>query len=227
MELSIIIVNYKTPKLTKKCVESIKKFPPKFSYEVIVIDNSTDNVGFAMGNNKGIRKAKGKYILLLNSDTEVKKNSLDKLIRFAKKRSDAGAVAPRLLNEDGSVQPSCFNFPTIISSSEKYAPQNTQVVDIAVMAAFLITPKCLKKVGLLDEKYFMYFEDFDYCRRIKKFGLKVYYLVDSEVTHIHGASGGVNKSLIESAKKYYGVVGYYTQTFILWLAQKCQKLLKL
>ena len=227
MELSIIIVNYKTPELTKKCVESIKKYPPKVSYEIVVIDNSVDNVGFAKGNNEGIKKAKGKYILLLNSDTEVKKNSIDTMLEFAKKHSDLGAVASRLLNKDGSIQPSCFDFPTIFKITKKYAPESRQVVDVAVMAAFLITPKCLQKVGLLDEKYFMYFEDFDYCRRIKKAGLKVYYLAEAEIVHIHGASGGVNKLLIESAKKYHGVLGYYVQTFILWSVQKWQKLLKI
>lgn len=224
MEISIIIVNYKTPELTRAAIASIKKYPPKVSYEIIIIDNSKDNVGFARGNNKGIRKAKGKFVLLLNSDTEVKMGSIDKLYEFAKSHPDAGAVAPKLLNPDGSIQASCFKLPTVFKASEKYAPKNNQVVDVAVMAAFLITPECLQRVGLLDEKYFMYFEDFDYCRRIKAAGLKVYYLADAEIVHIHGASRGANKLLIESAKKYHGVLGYYIQTFILWLGQKCAKL---
>jgi len=239
IELSIIIINYKTPKLVEGAIASIKKSSPKTSYEIIVIDNSNDNVGFAKGNNKGIRKAKGKYILLLNSDTIVKKNAIDRLIEFSKENPDAGVVVPRLLNPDETIQGSVFRLPSMTLAIKqyflgernlltKYAPLgNTPVqVESAVMAAFLITPKALEKVGLLDEKYFMYFEDLDYCQRVNKAGLKVYYLPSAEIIHLHGGSGGTNKYLIDSAKKYHGIVGYYIYTFILWLGQKWQKLFK-
>lgn len=233
MELSIIIVNYKTPELTSQCVASIKKYPPKIKYEVIVIDNTFDNVGFAKGNNKGIKKAKGKYILLLNSDTEVKKDSIQKLWEFAKSHPNAGVVASRLLNADGSIQPSVFRFPTIWMAIrqywfgeknllDKYIP-TTPTVEVAVMAAFLITPKCLSKVGLLNEKYFMYFEDFDYCRRIKEAGLKIYYVPDAKVVHYHGASGSSDwKRLIPGSIIYHGIVKHYILYFILWTGQKLQ-----
>ncbi|MEK7061167.1 MAG: glycosyltransferase family 2 protein [Patescibacteria group bacterium] len=237
IDLSVIIVNYKTPKLTEACVSSVKKHPPKVSYEIIVIDNSFDNVGFAGGNNKGIKKAKGKYILLLNSDTEVKKGSIDRLLEFAKYHEDAGVVAPKLLNPDGSVQASVFRFPTFCRAIQqyflkekglldKYVP-NTNIVEVAIMAAYLITPTCLKKVGLLNEKYFMYFEDFDYARKIKKANLKIYYLKNSEVIHHHGASGislAENKDqwkrLIPSSKIYHGTLGHYLINAIIWLGQK-------
>src|SRR5258708_4283169 len=233
VEVSIIIVNYKTPKLTKDCVESIKKSLPKVPYEIIVIDNSIDNIGFEKAKNKGIKKAKGRYILLVNSDTIVKKGGRDKLYDFAKIHDDAGVVAPKLLNTDGSIQPSVFRFPTIAKAIEqyffgkknlldKYIPE-TQTVEVAVMAAFLITPKAIEQVGLLNEKYFMYFEDFDYCRRVAKAGLKIYYLPTAEIIHIHGASGGNIKYLQQSAKKYHGFVGYYIYTSVLWLGQKLNK----
>lgn len=240
IDLSIIIVNYKTPKLTKDCVDSVKKSKPRVSHEVIVIENSIDNIGFAKANNEGIKKARGKYILLLNSDTVVRKGAIDKLYEFAKDHQDAGVVAPKLLNIDGSVQPSVFRFPTIAKAIEqyflpagrqvldKYYPleQEPSIVDVAVMAAFLITPRALDKVGLLDEKYFMYFEDFDYSRRVNEARLKIYYVPEAEVIHIHGASGGSNKYLVESAKKYHGIVGYYIYTFVLWLGQKWEKIFK-
>lgn len=237
IDLSIIIVNYKTPELTKACVASVKKYPPKVSYEIIVIDNSFDNVGFARGNNKGIKKAKGKYILLLNSDTEVKEGSIDKLLEFAKGHKDAGAVVPKLLNPDGSVQASVFRFPTLWRAIrqyflrnkdllDKYVP-NTNIIEVAIMAAYLITPTCLKKVGLLNEKYFMYFEDFDYARKIKKADLKIYYLADSEVFHHHGASGrslaensNQWRRLIPSSKIYHGAFRHYLINAIIWLGQK-------
>lgn len=242
IDLSIIIVNFKTPLITKACVTSIKKYPPEVSYEIIVIDNSLDNIGFAAGNNKGIKKAKGKYVLLLNSDTEVKSGAIDKLLEFAKYHEDAGSVVPKLVNPDGSVQASVFKFPTIWRAVrqyffgekgllDKYVPE-TEVVEVAVMAAFLITPACLKKVGPLNEKYFMYFEDFDYARRIKKADLKIYYLGDAEVVHHLGASGknlaesrDQWKRLIPGSKIYHGLAGHYLINLIIWLGQKWQKLL--
>ncbi len=245
MDLSIIIVNYKTPELVDACVASIKKYPPKFSYEVIVIDNSNDNVGFAKGNNKGIKKAKGEYVLLLNSDTSVKKGSLDKLLEFAKSKKDAGVVGARLLNSDGSIQDSVFHFPTLGNAlrefwfGEKnvfgqYAPKTNEptIVDSVVGAAFLITPEALKKVGGLNEKYFMYFEDLDYCRKVKKVGLKVYYLPAAEIVHYLGKSGEglVEKTdqwkrLVPSSKIYHGTFVHHLINFVLWTGQKMGRLI--
>lgn len=239
MELSIIIVNFNTDKLVRDCIASIKKNTKKVKYEIIVIDNSINNRGFSKANNIGIKKAKGKYILLLNSDTMVKPYSIDKLYEFAKQKEDAGVIVPRLLNPDGSIQPSCFNLPTMSKAIRQYFLGQTGILDkyypegesarqvqAAVMAAFLITPNALKKVGLLSEKYFMYFEDLDYCRKVNEVGLKIYYLPQAEIVHIHGASGGKNKYLVESAKIYHGFVGYYIYTFVLWLGQKWEKIFK-
>ncbi len=253
MDLSIIIINYNTKKITLDCIKSIHNSNPKINYEIIVIDNNSSenfpkskdyklisnssNLGFSKANNQGINIAKGKYIFLLNSDTIVKKGSIDKLVEFAKTTKDVGVVVPKLLNPDGSIQPSCFRLQTIWLAFkhyflrqknllDKYAPKTSSpiTVECAVMAAFLITPEALQKVGKLNEKYFMYFEDFDYCKKVNEAGLKIYYLPDSEIIHLHGASGGKNKYLIESAKKYHGIVGYYVYTFILWLGQKYDKI---
>lgn len=254
MDVSIIIVNFNTKKLVEDCIKSIKKNTKKVSYEVIVVDNASSeridlkdtkiirnetNLGFARANNQGIEASNGKYILLLNSDTVVKLGAIDKLFEFAEEM-DAGVVVPKLLNTDGSIQPSCFRLPSVGLAIrqyflrqkgllDKYAPQEKEAaaVDSAVMAAFLITPLGLEKVGKLNEKYFMYFEDLDYCRKIKEAGLKIYYLPSAEVVHIHGGSGGKNDYLIASAKKYHGFVGYYIYTLVLWLGQKWEKFLKI
>ena len=243
MELSIIIVNYKTPELVKACIASIKKYPPSVPYEIIVIDNSVDNVGFAKGNNIGIKKAKSKYILLLNSDTKVKKESIEKLIDFAKNHPDAGVVTPKLLNGDGSLQGSVFRFPSIFRAIrqywfgekgilDKYSPDSLSVVEAVSMAAFLITPIALEKLSGLNEKYFMYFEDLDYCRKVKKHGLNVYYLPESEVIHYHGKSGeklsdddNQWKRLIPSSKIYHGSFIHYLIFAITWSGQKFGKLI--
>ena len=99
------------------------------------------------------------------------------------------------------------------------------------MAAFLITPKALNKVGLLDERYFMYFEDIDYCRRIARAGLKIYYLPEAEVYHVHGASGkglvddkNQWKRLIPSSKIYHGLLRHYLISFIIASSQKWREL---
>ncbi len=260
MELSIIVVNYNTAALTKACVNSILESKPKVDYEIIVVDNgSTEkfetsqifiknqkNLGFAKANNQGIKIAKGKYILLLNSDTLVKKGAVDRLYEFAKSRVDAGVVGARLLNKDGSIQDSVFHFPTIARAISEYwfgqkgkfglyVPQaNVAIpVDAVVGAAFLITPKSLERIGGLDERYFMYFEDLDYCRQVWRAGLKVYYLPTSEVIHLKGQSGkelasGENqwKRMIPSSKIYHGTVGYYILFIVMWLGQKWEKLLK-
>src|SRR5438552_3463269 len=120
MDISIIIVNFNTDKLVADCIASVKKNTKKVKYEIIVIDNSVNNRGFAKANNIGIKQSKGKYILLLNSDTIIKPGAIDKLFEFAENTPDAGVVVPKLLNTDGSIQASVFRFPTIGRAMQQY-----------------------------------------------------------------------------------------------------------
>ena len=223
-------------------VETIEKLINKKAIKLI---KNNENLGFSKANNQGNRVAKGKYILLLNSDTLIQKGSLKKLIDFAQKHQDAGVVAARLLNKDGSLQSSCFNLPTIIravkqywfhngSPLDKFAPSTSDPVEVeaVVGAAMLITPKAIQKVGTLDERYFFYYEDLAYCRELKRVGLKVYYLPSVEVLHYHGVSGhGLTdtqnqwRRLIPSSKIYHGIVKHYIFNFILWSGQKVDALL--
>ena len=261
-DLTIIVVNFNTAQLTVGCIQSIFDSKPKLSYEVIVVDNASfdnsvallnkhfknrikivkneANLGFAKANNLAIRQAKAGHILLLNSDTKVTKGALDLMLERALDLSDVGAVVPRLLNSDLTIQPSIFNFPTIgraiaqywlkrNKDLDKFYPSGDAVVSVeaAVMAAFLITPNCLEKVGLLDEKYFMYFEDLDYCQRVKKAGLLVWYEPSAKVIHYHGQSGKSMeiegqewKRLIPSSKLYHGLFKHYLFNFVLWIGQK-------
>src|SRR3989338_8103823 len=127
MDLSVIIVNWNTKKLLEDCLRSIFKFTKDVSFEVIVVDNGSsdgsqaivekkfpqvklipnkDNLGFARANNQGIKIAKGKYVLLLNSDTYLIENSFKKLIKKAQSLPNLGVLAPQLLNEDRSIQQS-------------------------------------------------------------------------------------------------------------------------
>lgn len=270
MDLSIVVASYNTKKLTIQCIKSVLKEGSSLKKELIVVDNgSTDgsldslrklakpeksvsitenetNLGFSRANNQGINTARGRYILLLNSDTQVKQGSLGKLVEFARKTKDAGVIGARLLNGDGSVQPSCFNFPTIRraidqywfgtdTALDKYFPKGSKpvVVDAVVGAAFLMTPKALRMVGGLDEKYFFFYEDMAYCREVSKVGLKVYYFPHSEIFHYHGASGervvenqNQWRRLIPSSKIYHGTIRHYLFNFIIWSGQKWKKFIR-
>ncbi len=261
MKLSIIIVSYNTKDLTLDCINSVFKFAPKIKFEVVVVDNGSSdgtveslpksvkviknnaNLGFSRANNQGIKISKGKYILLLNSDTKVTKGAIEKLISFAENADGAGVVGSQLLNADGSIQPSVFYLPTLGRTIaefwlkgkkylEKYAPQGSEPAEVeaVVGAAFLITPKAQKRVGQLNEAYFMYFEDLDYCREVRRKGLKVYYLPSSKIYHYHGASGkGIAdasnqwKRLIPSSKTYHGLIKYYAIQFMMKTSQKLLK----
>ncbi len=267
IKLSIIIGNYNTYKLTKECIESIYKYRPKCSFEVIVVDDASPdgsglklkslekeykqgiaktagrklivlqnlkNLGYVRTNNKGLLKSKGEYKLLLNSDTKVKERAIDNLLEFAEKQQDAGVVGSRLINKDGSIQESCFDFPTIwnVINYKKFAPQgdSPQIVDVVVGASFLITPKAYKQVGRLNEKYISYFEDFDYCREVNRIGLKTYYLPSSQVIHLHGESfkqlaswDNQWRKMVPSSIKYHGYLKHYTMYIISWAWQKIRK----
>ena len=269
LDLSVVIVNLNAKKLTLDCVKSVLAEGSGVKKEIIVVDNGSNdgsvealrrlkkerkieliensgNFGYAKANNQGIRRSKGEYLLLLNNDTLVKRGALRALIDFAKKAPDAGVVGSKLLNIDGTLQPSCFHFPTIGNAIrqywlgekglfEKYAPKGKRAatVDAVVGAAFLITPPARRRVGLLDERYFAYFEDIDYCRQTWRAGLKVYYLPSSVITHYHGATFKKLadekdrwKKLIPGSKIYHGVLKHYVINTILWLGQKWEKIFK-
>lgn len=262
--LSIIIASYNTRDLTLAAVNSILGQKPEVSYEIIVVDDGSkdgsvealkeieknnkrvkvilnkENLGYVRTNNKGIKAASGRYILLLNSDTVVKKGVLEKLINFARSHKDAGVVGAKLLNADGTLQPSCYHLPTIKNAIleywlgrkglfEKYAPKGNRPAEVeaVVGAAFLITPEALKKVGALNTAYKSYFEDMDYCRTARRKGLKVYYLPQAEIMHYHGASFAkladeVNqwRKLIPSSKIYHGLFKHYLLNLIIRVGQK-------
>jgi len=222
-------------------VEAIKKLHiPNLK----LIENK-DNLGFAKANNIGISRSKGEYIFLLNSDAFLEKDSLSAIIAFASKHKNAGVVGPRLLNPDKTVQPSCFYFPGVFGavkefwlgkngSFTKYVPQAVMAseVDAVVGAAFLIPRNVLERIGGLNEKYFFYFEDLDYCRRVKRLGYKVYYYPKAEVIHGHGTSGKgdprkMRKLLIRSSVAYFGLPKYLIVNAVIWSGQKWQKLKKL
>lgn len=262
-DLSIIIVTYNSEKQIGLLLDSIHQDRGNISLEVIVLDNHSadtsfsiaknhktkplclqmgSNTGFSTAVNKGLKNAKGNYLLLLNPDTVVQKGTLKKLLDFAKNTSTFGAVAPRLLNPDGKPQASVYKFPTITNAIMKnffncqncfgkYLPDNhVQKVDVAPMAALLIPRTTYEIVGGLDEKYFMYYEDIDYCRRLHELKLPVYYLPSAKIKHLHGASGHfvfhLKSPLLASSRLYYGGFYWNILHLVLWVGHKWQVILR-
>lgn len=178
----------------------------KKDYPQIRLIISKTNLGMGGGNNLGIRAAEGRYIAILNPDIYVFENSIQKMYDYIKENSDVGLVSPRLLNPDRTLQYTCYrwyNFftplyrrtflgklPWAKRELARFSMQDvdhTQVMPVDwCQGSCFMTPKVVfDKVGLFDEKFFMYFEDTDLCRRIWNAGYKVIYLGNTEVIHMH------------------------------------------
>jgi GT2 family glycosyltransferase len=174
-------------------------------YPQVRLLNNPVNSGFAYANNLALRQAAGKYALLLNADTLVKPNALEALVRFMDDHPESGAAGSRLLNSDGTLQVSCYIEPTLkneflrmfhlngLVSGSSYRMSTWEVekareVDILQGASLMLRSKTLEHVGLLDEDFFMYSEDYDLCHRIKKAGWRLYWVPWSEVIHFGGQS---------------------------------------
>jgi hypothetical protein len=225
-EVSIVIASYNTREVTLKCLRAIASDASLPVTEIIVIDNAskdgpaeaiknefpkvifiqnTTNRGLAAADNQGLEKAKGKYLVLLNSDAFVQMGSIRKLANFLTENKDTGVVVPRLLNQDGSVQPSCFPEIGVISTFkaywlgqrnlvEKYYPRSNSpsAIKAAVSATMMIRRNLIIELGGMDEQFFLYFDDLDLCRRVRQKGKKIFYLPSASVTHLHGTSGKSN-----------------------------------
>lgn len=233
MELSVIIVNYKTEELTSNCIDSvIKSNTRNLEYEIIVVDNASDdgsieaiekqfpqvkviknhdNLGFSKANNMGIKESQGDYILLLNSDTIVEANTLKGAVSFIKDHKHIGALGCKILLPSGKLDPACKrSFPTPLNGlyhslnldaafpdSLRFGAYNLTYVDEnktcsieCIMGAFMLVPRVvIDQVGMLDEDYFMYGEDIDWCFRIKQAGYQVMYYPEVRIFHHKKASG--------------------------------------
>ena len=209
----------------------------------IKIINNEQNFGYGQGNNLGAKIARGEYILFLNSDMELIDNKLIDMYKFIKLNPKIGLIGPKLLNIDLSTQGSVFPPQTCLNafkefwlgqkSYSKYVPDSEKPIEVFSLSggAMLIKHSLFNKIGGWDKRYFMYFEDLELCRQVKKLGYKIYYYPSCRLIHRHGASG---KSLADSAnqwrrlipgsKIYNGLFKHYLLHFITWSGQKWQKL---
>jgi GT2 family glycosyltransferase len=174
----------------------------------VTIVANNENRGFAAANNQGIVISGGRYVMLLNPDTEVLDGALETMVAYADQHPQVGVVGPQLLSADGAVQPSRYRFPTVATAIfestwlQPYAPRRVlsryyvrdqredtiHDVDWVRGAALVIRREVVDKVGLLDEAYFMYSEELDWCRRIRDAGWRVVYLPTAQVVHHEGKS---------------------------------------
>jgi hypothetical protein len=185
---------------TDSSVEMIKaRFP------LVHLLENQENVGFARANNQAIRECKGRYVLLLNPDTKLRPGALKNLVNFISAYPHAAAVAPRLLNPDGTLQPSCHPAPTLfgelwqlfhldafwphgVYTMRNWDVENPREVDVVQGACVLLRRSALDQVGLLDEDYFMYSEEVDLCLRLRRVGWSLYWVPKAEVIHYGGQS---------------------------------------
>lgn len=264
LDVSIIVLSYNTKGLTCACIKSVVKYTKNIKYELIIVDNassdgsekvleglrlsktnfhlikSKQNLGFSGGNNLGLNKAKGRYILLLNSDTEFNEDSLLKMILWMDKNPKVGVATCKLRNPDGTIQanggyspglvplflwatflddvpllsrlvgPYHLHAKTIFGENGAYGKAHKQ--DWASGAFMFIRRQAYNQVGGFDTNFFMYAEDVEYCYRYRKAGWEVWYVPVTDILHIGSASSGGDhvKFMGSSIGKERGVVGEFS-----------------
>ncbi len=270
MELSIIIVNYKSKEILKLCIRSLLKTIKSCKYEIIVIDSESDgetkdeilenfpkvaffeykkNLGYSKAVNEGIKKSSGKYLLILNPDIIAEKDAVDKMLAYIKSQNKAGVIGPRLLNFNGSTQQSAFRFYSpvtiplrrtflgrfgygkkhldkfLLKDKNILASDQPQKVDWLMGSSLLVSKKAADKVGGMDERFFMYFEDVDWAKRFWENGFEVIYFPKAKMHHYHRQASKkfgiidavfnkMTKEHIKSAYKYFKKHGIKTKHYV-------------
>jgi GT2 family glycosyltransferase/lipopolysaccharide/colanic/teichoic acid biosynthesis glycosyltransferase len=254
-EISVIIVNYNVKELLENCINSIFAACKNINTEIIVVDNnsydgstsylktkfcskpnvkiieSKINLGFARANNLGVSHATGKYLLILNPDTILQEDTLEKTLSFYKSDPQMGAVTCKLVLPNGRLDLACrrsFPSPSVaiyrIIGLSKIFPGNklfgrynltyldensTYEVDAICGAFMMIDKEIYNKVGGFDEDYFMYGEDLDICYKIKIAGRKIYYYSGTSIIHFKGES--TKKSSISYVNNFYGAMRIFVE----------------
>ena len=254
-DISVIIVNYNVKELLEQCINSVLTASKNLSAEIIIVDNNSFdgsveyikskfssnpavkiiasplNLGFAKANNLGAKEAKGDYLLILNPDTIMQEDTLEKCLEFYKQNENTGALTCKLILPNGKLDLACRrSFPTpsvavyrmlglskLFPKSKTFGKYNltyldenkTYEVDAIVGAFMLIKKDVYQKIKGFDEEYFMYGEDLDLCYRIKKSGRKIYYYPETSIIHYKGES--TKKSSISYVNNFYGAMQIFVK----------------
>jgi len=263
MKLSVCIVNWNTRELLASCLSSLELYLTDIEHEITVVDNgsrdgspsmlrerfpgvrliaNTENVGFARATNQALRESKGRYLLLLNSDTRLIDVSLQDMFSFMDEHRDVGATGACLLNSDGTTQV----YPTALPSLWQHVLQTIGLdrwslgnhrtsrdlstgpreVERLKGACLMVRREIISEVGLLDKDLFLYSEENDWCLRIREAGWKVFYLPEVRVVH-HGRASvnqvaeemflQLHKSKVAFYRKHHGAVKTFTLKCILFV----------
>lgn len=225
IDLSVSVVNTNNRDLLAQCLDSICRTIQRIRYEIWVVDNcSTDGsvemvrtrfpqveiienaerLGYSASHNRALQHCQGRYVLVFNEDMLVLSGALETMVAFMDAHPDAGMVGCRLLNADGSLQPSCRTFPSLWIQLfrslylDKLFPGNrwtganymsywghdtVREVDVIKGCCMLVRHEVLEQVGLMDERFFIYYEETDWCYRTKQHGWKIYFTPDAEIIH--------------------------------------------
>jgi hypothetical protein len=229
-EVTIIIVSWNTREILGNCLRSVYESAGAVDFHVIVVDNASadgsadmvardfpqvqllanpDNRGFAAANNQGMALARGRYVLLLNSDTIVLDRAIEKTVAFAAEHPRAAVVGCRVRNADRTVQNSCFLFPSalnlLLSSTYAYKlfprsrfcgreqmthwdRHDAREVEVISGCFMLVRREAIEQVGRMDEAFFMYAEETDWCYRFRRGGWTVMFTPAGEIIHLGGVS---------------------------------------
>ena len=252
--ISIVIVNYRVPEYLRETLRSIEQAEMSDRTEVIVVDNASGdesqkiitsefpstrwiqlkhNIGFGKACNVGVQNARGSYILLLNPDTMISRNTLSVACSFMQSHPDIGLIGPKILNPDGTLQASCKRgFPTpsvtfyhfsglsrLFPRSRRFGRYNLTFLDAdtsapvdAVSGSFMFMPRILfLQIGGFDERFFLYGEDLDLCYRIKESGHAVWYHPATQIIHRKGKSSA--KSILRSRIAFYEAMILFSRKY--------------
>ncbi len=265
MDMSIIIVSWNTREYLIECLQSVEDTSCGLSYETLVVDNGSvddsvevvrrqfpnvrvieagENLGFAKANNIGITHANGRYLAFVNSDVKVLPDCFQRLIHYMDKHSEIGLAGPRILNTDGSLQPSCRRaftlwtcFCTALalnrlfpkssrfadSRMEEWAHDEIRTVSALTGCFWLARRESVEEIGLLDESFFMYGEDIDWCNRFIENGWKVVFYPEAQSIHHGGGSSRIkptkyfvemHKAALRLWEKNHGTISTILYVFL-------------
>jgi GT2 family glycosyltransferase len=267
IDLTISIVGVDNRALLQRCLRSIEKSTHGLQLQVVFVDNAcTDGsaemvardfpyvevivnhqrLGFSASHNRALERGVGRYLLILNDDTEALPGCLEIMVAFMDAHPEAGACGPKLLNPDGSLQRTANRFPTLLygifeATGVNWRIPNNRVkrdniyadwdrttlreVDAVSGAALMVRREAMADSGLLDDSFFLYSEEVDWCLRMHRNGWKVYYLPDAQLIHYGGQSTTARapqkyqdirwQSFLYYYRKHFGAAVYWMLKVIL------------
>jgi GT2 family glycosyltransferase len=264
--ISVIIVSWNVKEYLKYCLDSLKIGVKDSLCEVVVVDNASGdgsadmvreyypwvklmalekNVGFAAANNLAFKQTNGEILLLLNPDTEVENGFFEVLLDFYKQSSSVGVVGGKIINKNGTIQPSVRRFPGLWSSlldslkllrrfpalaphylAKDFDYSKTQMTDQVMGACFAIRRELWQKLNGFDEDFWIWFEETDFCKRVWQEGIEVWYNHQMVIKHI-GAASFNQLSYLERHKLFTHSLLHYLSKhnsriiwFLVWLASR-------